>query len=313
MQEHERFRDVAGDPMLIAAVPDVEGVDPEDRVPALASSVVAQVLEELEGRRIESLPVMVATRETNEVFDEERGKHLARRIAASLKPPAVLLPPSIMRGNAAGFLALARAKQAIESGAHSLVLVVGADSELGIDNLEQLDDTGRLASPTSKWGYTPGEGAGSLLLASSVLVRQLALPTLATLRAVATASEPVPRASDDVCIGEGLSSVFRQLVSRVDYPRETISSQYCDLNGERYRTEEFLFATQRVHPNAFREIEDFVAAAECWGNVGAAAGPLQCVLAIEAHRRGYGRGPLSMIWCSSEGRTRGGALLEFAA
>ena len=105
--------------------------------------------------------------------------------------------------------------------------------------------------------------------------------------------------------------MFRELVGRVDYPKEIVGSQYCDLNGERYRTEEYMYATQRIHPTAFREVEDYVAPADCWGNVGAASAPLQCILAIEAHRRGYGNGPLAMTWCSSEGQARGGAVLEF--
>lgn len=312
VQEHERYRDKVGDPMLLAAVPTVEAGDPANRIAAVAASVAEEVLAQLEGRDIRSLPVVLATREIRPGFDEDQGKLLARRVAARLKPPAVLLPPAITRGNAAGFLALDRARNAIESGAHPLVLVIGADSELGINHLEQLDEIGRLASPTSKWGYTPGEGAGALLLASSVLARQLQLPAIATLRAVATAAEPVLRDAEGVCVGDGLSSVFRQLVGRVQYPREVITSQYCDLNGERYRNEEFMYSSQRIHPKAFRELEDFVAPADCWGNVGAASGPLQCVLAIEANRRSYGRGPLAMVWSSSEGQLRGGTLLEFA-
>lgn len=60
----------------------------------------------------------------------------------------------------------------------------------------------------------------------------------------------------------------------------------------------------------FRDAADFEAPADCWGDLGAASGPLYACLAIEAEARGYAKGSRTLIWASSEGGQRGAALLR---
>jgi 3-oxoacyl-[acyl-carrier-protein] synthase-1 len=73
---------------------------------------------------------------------------------------------------------------------------------------------------------------------------------------------------------------------------------YCDINGERYRSEEWSLAVLRV-PHATKTL-DYVAPVACWGDVGAAIGPLSCILATRAWARRYSKGRNALIWCGSE-------------
>jgi 3-oxoacyl-[acyl-carrier-protein] synthase-1 len=93
-----------------------------------------------------------------------------------------------------------------------------------------------------------------------------------------------------------------------DAPSDPVDRIICDMNGERYRANEYGFAVLR-NPGRFKDAADFETPADCWGDVGAASGPLFVSLVTEAEARGYSKGPLSLIWASSENGTRAAALL----
>ena len=80
---------------------------------------------------------------------------------------------------------------------------------------------------------------------------------------------------------------------------------YCDMNGEPYRADEFGFATIRAGA-LFRDPSAFTAPADCWGDVGAASGPMFLVLADAATRKGYAPGPVLAAFMSSESGERCG-------
>ena len=92
-----------------------------------------------------------------------------------------------------------------------------------------------------------------------------------------------------------------------------MSHSYCDFNGETYRADEFGFTVCRTR-ECFEDAGNFTAAAECWGDAGAASGPLALALPIAAWLRGYAKGPVALAW-SSSARTplRGAALLNQTA
>jgi 3-oxoacyl-[acyl-carrier-protein] synthase-1 len=81
------------------------------------------------------------------------------------------------------------------------------------------------------------------------------------------------------------------------------------MNGEPYRADEFGFACLRTK-EAFESASDFVAPADCWGDVSAATGPLSLALSTIAFRKTYANGPFSFLWASSESGERASALVE---
>ena len=120
--------------------------------------------------------------------------------------------------------------------------------------------------------------------------------------------EPHPLRSNDPCLGEGLTAVVASAASCLQRPQELITATYCDLNGERYRSEEFGYALLRTQ-GAFVKVHDYVAPADCWGDVGAASGPLFAVLAVASSLRGYANGAYPLLWAGSDGGYRAAVLL----
>jgi 3-oxoacyl-[acyl-carrier-protein] synthase-1 len=81
------------------------------------------------------------------------------------------------------------------------------------------------------------------------------------------------------------------------------------MNGEPYRADEYGFTVARTSER-FVDAADFLAPADCWGDVGAASGPLYLGLAAAAGRRRYSQGPYWLAWTSSESGERCAALLH---
>ena len=134
------------------------------------------------------------------------------------------------------------------------------------------------------------------------------LPARARVLAAAVGTEAKRIKTSDICLGEGLTATVGEAVRGLRVPAEAVDAVICDINGERYRGEEWGFVCLRL-PFYFRDPTGYVSPADCWGDVGAASGPLFVALACEAGARGYARGPRTVLWASSEGGLRGACLL----
>ena len=131
---------------------------------------------------------------------------------------------------------------------------------------------------------------------------------LATLNGVGLAQETLLRDSETGSFGRGMTEAVLGATAGLRLPHEAIDTLYSDINGERYRNEEWGFVCLRLSqyfddPTAYRS------PAECWGDMGAASGPLLAMLVCQAYERGYSQGPRAMLWASSEGGRRGAAVL----
>ncbi|MGJ7537991.1 MULTISPECIES: hypothetical protein [unclassified Variovorax] len=214
-------------------------------------------------------------------------------------------------GHAAGHLALDAAGRGFAAGAFDVCLLCGVDSYLAPETLawveacEQLHGGGPL---NNAWGFIPGEAAGTVLVGSSAFTRRHGLSPLAEIGGVGIGRERSLIKTRDVCIGEGLTQAFRAALQALA-PGECIDNVFCDLNGEPYRADEYGFTTLRTGA-CFRAASEFVAPADCWGDVGAASALLYIALAAVAHRKRYAKGALSLVWASSESGERGAALVR---
>jgi 3-oxoacyl-[acyl-carrier-protein] synthase-1 len=132
------------------------------------------------------------------------------------------------------------------------------------------------------------------------------LKPLAELLAVGTGEETKLLGTKTVCIGEGLTAAFRGALR----PEHRVAHSYCDFNGETYRADEYGFAVCRTR-ECFDDAGSFTAAADCWGDVGAASAPLSMTLPIVAWSRKYAKGLVNLAWSSSAHTPlRGAALLR---
>lgn len=106
-----------------------------------------------------------------------------------------------------------------------------------------------------------------------------------------------------------MTECVREITKSLQLPEQAIDGIICDINGERYRAEEWGFVTLRC-AEAFVDPTAYEQPAACWGDVGAASGPLFIALAVTAGKRGWAKGNRYMIWNSSEGGERAVVLLE---
>ncbi|SEL81251.1 3-oxoacyl-[acyl-carrier-protein] synthase-1 [Variovorax sp. YR750] len=214
-------------------------------------------------------------------------------------------------GHAGGHLALDAAMRGCAGASIDACVVCGVDSYLApetlewIDASEQLHGGGVLNNP---WGFIPGEAAGAVLVVSQEFMERTGMASLATLAEPGLGLETRLIKSPDVCIGDGLTQAFRHALQSLG-PGDMVHNVICDMNGETYRADEYGFTVLRTKEH-FRNATDFVAPADCWGDVGAAGMPLHVVLAAISHLKHYGRGPVSMVWASSESGERGAVLVR---
>ncbi len=139
--------------------------------------------------------------------------------------------------------------------------------------------------------------------------KRLGLAALARVLSAATGRETKLIKTSDICLSEGLTTTVRDAVSGLSPPAETINEIICDINGERYRGEEWGFVCLRL-PQYFDDPTAYRSPADCWGDMGAASGPLFAMLACQTAARGYAKGPRTLLWASSEGGLRGAAVLS---
>ncbi|SDZ16245.1 3-oxoacyl-[acyl-carrier-protein] synthase-1 [Variovorax sp. YR266] len=312
--EHPFLIDSAGEPMRVARAPWIGAdVDAQQRCAALLLPAIEEAMR----------PLVAAG----------AAVHCRLGLALALPPPRAGRPADLRDallahvtqrhqelfnasrvfeiGHAGGHLALDAAARGCAGASIDACLVCGVDTYLAPETLEwveasdQLHGGGVLNNP---WGFIPGEAAGAVLVASHEFTARAGLTSLATLDEPGLGLETRLIKSGEVCIGDGLTQAFRQALKSLDQ-NDLVHNVFCDMNGETYRADEYGFTVLRTKEH-FRNATDFVAPADCWGDVGAAGMPLHIALAVISHLKHYGKGPVSMVWASSESGERGAVLVR---
>jgi 3-oxoacyl-[acyl-carrier-protein] synthase-1 len=313
MREHPFMIDRAGDPMPGALDVQLDAVMMgPDRLLALAETALREVCTPLTAASAPRilLPVYLGLPELRPGFTKQDAEAVRSGLARFQGLPIEISEVNVStEGHAAGLAALKIATDQIQQGACEACLVGGVESYFQPDTMEWLDENRQLAGAVSRSGFVPGEGAGFCLLMAERAWKRLGFGALARVLAVAIGRETKLIKTSDVCLGAGLTAVVRSAVDGLAPPSETINAVICDINGERYRGEEWGFVCLRLSqyfddPTAYRS------PADCWGDMGAASGPLFAMLACQAAARGYAKGPRTLLWASSEGGLRGAAVLE---
>lgn len=311
-QEHPFIVDSAGQPMVTAHASYVTSMHQQERLLELLVPAIEEALAPLQSRKSIlqpialslALPAPQANQPSRGIeFSEELRKHLKHIPLASITTFEV--------GHAAGVLAMQHAIHQMASNQTGLQLIGGVDSYITpgilecLESQEQLHNAGLEGNP---WGFIPGEAAGCLLLASGKASENYQLPSRCRIASLGVANESNRIKTNTVCLGRGLSEAFAQTLE--DYPSDQkIAQVICDQNGEPYRADEYGFTILR-HGQHFRAGSDFLAPADCWGDIGAASIPLFAILTGEACERAYLLGKHYLIWASSESGERGAVLLE---
>ncbi|MFL5353214.1 hypothetical protein [Archangium sp.] len=306
------FVDPRGERVVVAA-DRLLGSRPEgrDRLMPMAVSVLEELEAKIEQKILYGgkLSVLLALPETRPGFSEEDAAWVVDVVAARLRSKTSSARVEIAgRGHAGAIRAVEQVMRECSESKDNLFLVVGVDSYHHADTFVWLERSRRFAQPGIRSGFTPGEGAGCLALMSAGLRRRLRLPQLAIVRGSCTAQERLLRDSDTGSFGVGMTQAVQGAVAGLDLPREGVDVLYTDINGERYRSEEWGFVALRA-PSVWKS-PGYNAPSDCWGDVGAAFGALGGVLAVRAFARGYARGPRALVMAGSDGGLRGAMLLQ---
>jgi|CXWL01.1.fsa_nt_gi 3-oxoacyl-[acyl-carrier-protein] synthase-1 len=131
---------------------------------------------------------------------------------------------------------------------------------------------------------------------------------MARVVAVATGVEKGHRYSEEVYRGEGLASTVQELFASVPSASEPARTVYAGFNGESFWSKEW-GVTYLRSKNKFDEPLRMEHPVDCFGDPGAALGPLMIGLATVGMQKGYLKGP-SLIWCSSDREPRGAAVIQ---
>ncbi len=286
--QHPFMIDTAGEPMRAAIAPwlDIE-CQGQERFEALLFPAIDQALELVVAAGDPKMRVALALGlpSARPGLPKELGATLRASIATRY-PGRFVAQAVLENGHAAGLLGLHASRRKMAEDAFDVCVLAGVESYLAPETLEWLEENDQLhgAGPLNNaWGFIPGEGAGAVLLATErALVRLQATP-LGRVLSVGEGFEQNRIKTETICISEGLTAAFREGLSGLPADAK-VTDVYCDMNGEPYRADEFGFAALRTK-ESFECASDFVAPADCWGDVSAASAPLALMLSVAASKK----------------------------
>lgn len=310
--EHLFYIDKHDEPVQMALDYELKpGLDVIDRVIAMATSALEEICTKVDFNQsgLGGVTLFLALPETRPGWGEHDNQTVANRLhqlPLSITFQSIEVLPE---GHAAGLTALNIASASIKNGQSEMCIILGVDSYSDFETLSWLDNNRQLANTYNRGAFFPGEGAGAVVIAATKTLSRYKLNSLAVIRRVALATETKRIKTDTLCLGEGLTECVKEAVKSLRLPEQTIDGVICDINGERYRAEEWGFVILRC-AEAFVDPTDYDLPATCWGDVGAASGPLFIGLAVAASKGNWAKGSRYMIWNSSESGQRAAALLE---
>lgn len=212
-------------------------------------------------------------------------------------------------GRAGGLAAISHAVDVIRQGAADFMVCGSVDTYRDPVVLAELETAGRLKTPRNMDGFIPGEGAGFVLLARSAVASAHGIGALAVISEASLGFEAGHLHSAEPYRGDGLASVFRQLgaIGAFNAPAAEV---YSSMNGENHWAKEWGVAYLRNRP-LFAEPHGMHHPADCFGDTGAASGPLLVGLAALGIAHGYRRAP-ALVYGSSDAGPRSALVVDRA-
>lgn len=240
-------------------------------------------------------------------FDERVAAELPDHIARSLELADLAARTTIIKSGHAGiYEAAQQAALGLASGQFQRAIIGAVDSYLDELTLEWLQDMGRLKTDDNTKGFIPGEAAAFLVLENASSVQERGGRLLARLTGLGSASEAATIYDDKPSTGRGLAQALQTALRGQHTP---VALVVCDLNGERYRANEWGYAMPRAFANTGTPAMLWHPA-DCVGDSGSAAGALNLVFGALALARRDAPAGCVLAWGSSDDQQRGAARLE---
>jgi 3-oxoacyl-[acyl-carrier-protein] synthase-1 len=201
----------------------------------------------------------------------------------------------------------------LKAGSFFGCVVVGVDSYHDQETLKWLDASGRLASRRNLDGFLPGEAGAAILLESEPAALARGVTPKALLSGPGCALEGQPQVSGDPSTAAGLTRAIEAALETAGKGSAPFSWVACDLNGERYRSQEWGNCIVRLR-HALGEVEPLNTwhPADCLGDVGAASGVVLAALVARAFEKGYSPANECLIWTAGDDANRAAGVIENA-
>jgi 3-oxoacyl-[acyl-carrier-protein] synthase-1 len=169
-----------------------------------------------------------------------------------------------------------------------------------------LDQRERLLTTINSNGVIPGEAAGAILVTRPSDDARL------TCRGIGFGREHAPIDAEQPFKGDGLVDALRAALADAGCSMHDLDFRITDIAGEQYYFKEAALALTRVL-RARKDAFDLWHAAECIGEVGAAAGLVAIVVAEAACRKAYAPGPGLMFHAGNDAGERTAAVFSYAS
>jgi len=305
-----------GQPITMASVPNsvFQKIDADigegnrynerhDRVIKMAIQAIREACSSLSTQQHISLVLALAAPQS----DADGLVPILPTLDANCKPwVSAALSHGIFSGRAAGIEAIDFAFRDLLGSQNRFALVGGSDSYRDYACLGPLSEARRLLVADSPDGFAPGEAAGFLLLTRHPELAQSRNGHIIALHPPGFAEEPGHLSSEEPYRGDGLDAAFKQALA--NQPPSSLHSIYSSMNGENHwakeygvafiRSQEFFIDPVRIeHP------------ADCYGDLGAATGPVLIALAAE-HLFSHATAKAHLVYSSSDTGKRGAIVVE---
>jgi 3-oxoacyl-[acyl-carrier-protein] synthase-1 len=211
-------------------------------------------------------------------------------------------------GRAAGLMAIEKAMRMIEEDPSLLVLAGGVDTYYDLYVLGTLDMENRINSELTMDGFTPGEGAGFLLLTSEENAAADGFDILGRINAATSGEESGHMYSEEPYRGEGLATAVTEALVGLESNEMEIKTVFSSMNGENHFAKEWSVAYLR---NQEKINTDFAMEhpADCFGDIGAASGPVMIGLALTGFAKDYIKRP-ALVYASSDRAPRAACVVS---
>lgn len=308
-----------GQPVTMSMVPDefFDSVNMEidegdssgaqhERVIKMAIVALKEAIAHLKDPKV--LPLIMAFPEQQSEHEHMYSEALKTNMLAQKDLPlSSELMYSFYTGRSGGVEAVNMAYRYLYELGHSYVVIGASDSFYQCPRLAMLKERQRLLTLTNSDGFAPGEAAAFIVLTRDISRAMVSSDGMVIgLYEIGTGQEDGYIYSDAPYLGEGLDKAVSSALDASGL--STVDMVYSSMNGERYWAKELgvsMIRSLRGTTDDFR-IEH---PADCYGDVGAASGPMLLGLAM-ADLLEDGNNNNGVVYSSSDSSGRAAVVLQ---
>jgi 3-oxoacyl-[acyl-carrier-protein] synthase-1 len=300
-----RFVDSAGEWITGCVVPLAASEHSERKLTTMAARVAMECLADVPRDQWSSVALLLCVAENGrpgreQGLEDELRFEIERALGVQFADESAVVP----LGRCSAVAALSRARELIYQQDVPWALILATDSLLAWPTLGPYERSSRVLTPSNSDGFIPGEAAAGILVGRPSGGAEMLCVGLGHATETATVDSELPLRAD------GLVKAIRAALDEADCGLHDMDLRVADLSGEQYYFKEAALIPGRIMRQRKAEF-DIWHAAECTGEVGAAAGVIAIAVSDAACRKAYAPGPAILVHTSNDGGERAAAVLAY--